>query len=141
MHYWCRCSRPAKTTLKPRSGKEYHQIGFFLDGDLKVNNVTFIMLLNIVLTNHANQISYIPGQIWHTTSSWKDGNSFSQICCSPRKQRCLMTRSIVSKKNVKLLFFGNRYKHFIYYWRDRKMNIELNCTLKFTENNISQHNV
>ncbi|KAL5244544.1 hypothetical protein ACI65C_011954 [Semiaphis heraclei] len=33
-----RCSRPAKTTLKPRSGKEYHQIGFFLDGDLKVKS-------------------------------------------------------------------------------------------------------
>ncbi|XP_060850544.1 uncharacterized protein LOC132929305 isoform X1 [Rhopalosiphum padi] len=33
-----RCGRPAKTTLKPRSGKEYHQIGFFLDGDLKVKS-------------------------------------------------------------------------------------------------------
>ncbi|KAE9538056.1 hypothetical protein AGLY_006028 [Aphis glycines] len=33
-----RCSRQAKTTLKPRSGKEYHQIGFFLDGDLKVKS-------------------------------------------------------------------------------------------------------
>ncbi|VVC39352.1 Hypothetical protein CINCED_3A006730 [Cinara cedri] len=34
-----RFGRPAaKTTLKPRSGKEYHQIGFFLDGDLKVKS-------------------------------------------------------------------------------------------------------
>jgi len=32
-----RFGRPAKTTLKPRSGKEYQQIGYFLDGDLKVN--------------------------------------------------------------------------------------------------------
>ncbi|XP_025422670.1 uncharacterized protein LOC112692272 [Sipha flava] len=31
--------RPAaKTTLKPRSGKEYHQIGFFMDGDLKAKS-------------------------------------------------------------------------------------------------------
>ncbi|XP_050424964.1 uncharacterized protein LOC126836042 isoform X2 [Adelges cooleyi] len=31
--------RPAtKTTLKPRSGKEYHQIGYFLDSDLKIKS-------------------------------------------------------------------------------------------------------
>ncbi|XP_050525294.1 uncharacterized protein LOC126896501 isoform X2 [Daktulosphaira vitifoliae] len=34
-----RFGRPAtKTTLKPRSGKEYHQIGYFLDGDPKVKS-------------------------------------------------------------------------------------------------------
>lgn len=34
-----RFGRPTKTTLKPRSGKEYHQIGFFMDGDLKVDSI------------------------------------------------------------------------------------------------------